>query len=133
MKKGFTLIELIGVMAILIILAGILIPTAIGFISRANEAADLANARLLYSAALVSIANDKTYATGTFTADSLGKTPAIFTEYVGSHWPVPRVAGSKYFETVIAESNGMPTVDIYRIMIDKTEIYNKALGKFIPQ
>lgn len=48
-KKGFTLIELVVVIAILGILAAILIPVIGGFIKRANEARDYANARNLYN------------------------------------------------------------------------------------
>ena len=38
-KRGFTLIELIIVMAILVILAGILVPLTIGYVNDAQEAA----------------------------------------------------------------------------------------------
>lgn len=42
-KKGFTLIELIVVLAILAVLAAIIIPTTFGAITNAKEAADNAN------------------------------------------------------------------------------------------
>lgn len=48
-KKGFTLIELIVVIAILAILAAILIPAVTGYITKANDARDKANCRALYS------------------------------------------------------------------------------------
>ena len=48
-KKGFTLIELIVVIAILAILAAILIPAVTGYISKATNAKDDANCRSLYS------------------------------------------------------------------------------------
>ncbi|AMC93170.1 hypothetical protein AOC36_04040 [Erysipelothrix larvae] len=52
-KKGFTLIELIVVIAIIAILALILIPTISGYIARAEHARDEANARNLYTAAIL--------------------------------------------------------------------------------
>lgn len=48
-KKGFTLIELIVVIAILAILAAILIPSITGYISKAEQGRDSANCRALYS------------------------------------------------------------------------------------
>ncbi|MEG1548000.1 MAG: type II secretion system protein [Clostridia bacterium] len=50
-NKGFTLVELIVVIAILVILAAILIPVVSGYIDDANNAAGLANARTVYAAA----------------------------------------------------------------------------------
>jgi prepilin-type N-terminal cleavage/methylation domain-containing protein len=48
-KKGFTLIELIVVILILAILAAILVPSILNYVTQANTARDQANARGLYS------------------------------------------------------------------------------------
>lgn len=50
-KKGFTLTELIIVIAILAILAAILVPLMVGYLDEAKQAVADANARTLYSAA----------------------------------------------------------------------------------
>ena len=50
-RKGFTLIDLIVVIAILGILAAILVPSILGFVGQANKAADQATARSVYLAA----------------------------------------------------------------------------------
>ena len=52
-KKGFTIIELVIVIAVIGILAAVLIPTFSGVIEKANAAADLEAARNAYTDYLV--------------------------------------------------------------------------------
>lgn len=51
--KGFTLIELVVVIAILAILALVLIPTITGQVDKATASKNQANARSIYSAAML--------------------------------------------------------------------------------
>jgi len=48
-KKGFTIVELVIVMAVIAILAAVLIPTFSGVINNAKESAALQNARSTYN------------------------------------------------------------------------------------
>ncbi len=52
-KKGFTIIELVIVIAVIGILAAVLIPTFSGVIEKANAAADLESAKNAYTDYLV--------------------------------------------------------------------------------
>lgn len=60
-KKGFTLMEMLIVVAIIAVLVAIAIPTFTGQIEKANQAADAANIRAAYAeAALKALENDGT-------------------------------------------------------------------------
>ena len=58
-KRGFTLIELIIVIAIIAILAAIAVPAFGQIRQKANESADLGNARTMFSVVSTAIASDE--------------------------------------------------------------------------
>ncbi|WP_443665254.1 competence type IV pilus major pilin ComGC [Dysosmobacter sp.] len=71
-KKGFTLMEMLIVVAIIAVLVAIAIPTFSGQLKKANEATDAANIRAAYAeAALNALEND---GTGTATTKAAMKT-----------------------------------------------------------
>lgn len=72
-SKGFTLVEMLIVVAIIAILIAIAIPTFNSSLEKAREAADIANIRNAYSEAMVAYLSEGKDSTGTGTAD----TPAM--------------------------------------------------------
>jgi type IV pilus assembly protein PilA len=122
-KKGFTLIELIVVIAILAILAAILVPTISGFIGRANDATDIANAKMLYNSGMMVLAEG---GSGTFTSSS-----DPISDYVTA-WPVvknPTSNGHFFRVTVNATSVVVATYTAATGgTVEKT--FNQSTGAF---
>ena len=70
-KKGFTLMEMLIVVAIIAVLVAIAIPTFSGQLEKARQATDIANIRVAYAEATV---NALESANGTGTATSVAMT-----------------------------------------------------------
>ena len=132
-KKGFTLVELVIVIAILAILAAIAIPTVNNVISTANKNVDIANAQTVE---LTLKTADAELASGTRTdISSSSKINAILTKYGVTNIDVTKNGKSgvkfKYVPTTgrvfIAGDPSIPSGDTLKDFDDNT-----ALSDVIP-
>lgn len=73
-KKGFTIMEMLIVVAIIAVLVAIAIPTFNGALTKAKEAADVANIRAAYAEEMVAVLTD----------ESTAKTPTEFKNAIDS-------------------------------------------------
>lgn len=127
-KKGFTLIELVVVIAILAILAGILIPVANNFIKRANNQADIANARLLLLTTIIAFGTDETEINVYTTED--GSSPSAYQETLGPSWPMSRIAQDYFIVDVDYTRAASDVIRVIRIVNGSNEIYQPNKGVF---
>ena len=112
-KKGFTLIELVVVIAILGILAAILIPVVGGFIKRANDAANDANAKNIFNTTTMYVATtDDAIVAGTYTGTQMIAI-ADFKQLFGGTWPDVKGITPGTFQVVI----GAAVNDAYPISV----------------
>lgn len=58
-KHGFTLIELIVVIAIIAVLAAILVPSLMGYIKKSKRTADISSAKAIYDSVMATLVDDE--------------------------------------------------------------------------
>lgn len=101
-RKGFTLVELIVVMAILAILAAVIVPSVTGYVQKAQDSAHQSNAQMVYSAAQLYLVDQDIVAgkLDSFTAETL-----VTGGYIS---PLP--AGDSATLTTTVSDNGKVTI-----------------------
>ncbi|KYH35329.1 type II secretion system protein G precursor [Clostridium tepidiprofundi DSM 19306] len=119
-KKGFTLIELIIVIAILGILAMITVPKLNGIKEEAKEKADLANAKIIANATAILMAQDKITSDISHTSvnavldENTKHYPADLIEGYLQEVPIPQEGGR--FAVDVDVSTGK--IEVYRVKVD---------------
>lgn len=115
-KKGFTLMEMLIVVAIIAILVAIAIPTFTSQLEKAREAADIANIRSAYSEAMVKFLDNNTTseAVSVVSQNMTQKkadwqTKDIWPTYLGTP-PAKPVAGDRVKVTIAADGTVTCTV-----------------------
>ena len=86
-SKGFTLMEMLIVVAIIAILVAIMIPVMTSALEKARDAADAANLRSAYAEAMVKLIQDDT------NADSITSDPITITGRVAGFNGISEIAG----------------------------------------
>ena len=118
-NKGFTLMEMLIVVAIIAILVAIAIPSMTTQLEKAREAADIANIRSTYSEAMVKyLEGDSLETDGSAVAASTAKMTQTATGWKYVEWPAylgnvwSPAKGDTVKVTVKADADGKMTVEV---------------------
>ena len=111
-KKGFTLMEMLIVVAIIAVLVAVAIPTFTSALNKAKAGTDLANIRSGYAAVMTEILTDEAH---NVEGSTTGTTPATFT--LKKDGTVSTTAGDDAYTT-----QGKPS--------DNVEIAGKSVNKW---
>ena len=106
-SKGFTLMEMLIVVAIIAILVAIMIPTMTSALEKARDAADAANLRSAYAEAMVDLIQD------TENKDSVTSEPITITGRVAGFNGISEIAGvSTTTDTVLKAAKAGQTITV---------------------
>ena len=96
-RKGFTIVELVIVIAVIAILAGVLIPTFSGVVTKANESKALQEAKNAYTEALATVLEDGVIDTNEATSTTKG----VYTfTFENNALKTAKISGDAYTFTV---------------------------------
>lgn len=119
-NKGFSLVEIIIVIAIMAILAGALAPQLIKYIEKSRKSADIQTAQTIATAVNAALADEAGYISanstnisacyGTIADDSLKAFRTAIRDVLGGTQPLPKSGGYTDF---YVEVNGDKTFQIY--------------------
>lgn len=125
-KKGFTLIELIVVIAILGILAMLAIPQVTGLQERAREEADIANAKTIANQVAILFAQDKLVAA---TYDDVADDTDLSAALRGA-WPKAQAAAAKKSGAVQPITCVLTDAGVITITVNEIQLYPTPAGAY---
>ncbi len=137
-RKGFTIVELIVVMAIIAILILIAVPTLSKYLEMANDTAEMGDAKVLYNSALAAITEESINGTNTYNSPTsknnyalsheselyLDITGGTSDDYTTEVYTVKTGKEINYFDYVNVVNNGEQYVDEWSVILPITEDTN---------